>query len=203
MGKLYLVRHGEVLWNRERPAYCGVTDLELNGEGRRQAERIAARLAGVHLEAVYSSDLRRARDTAAAIAARHGLNPVADPAFREVDYGEWEGVSEEDVRHQWADRYRAWREDAAHVRIPGGETFSELRDRFVPAVIAVMERHADGNVALVAHKAANRVFLCDVLGLSPSAYRCIGQDNACLSILDYEGGRWRVELINDTCHLLA
>lgn len=203
MGKLYLVRHGEVLWNRERPAYCGVTDLELNEQGRRQAERIAARLAGLQLAAIYSSDLRRARQTAAAIAAPYGLHPVADPAFREVDYGDWEGVSEEDVRRQWAERYRAWREDAAHVRIPGGETFLELRDRFVPAVVAVMERHAAANVAIVAHKAANRVFLCEVLGLPPSAYRSIGQDNACLNVLDYEGGRWRVWLVNDTCHLLA
>ncbi|NLC57636.1 MAG: histidine phosphatase family protein [Armatimonadetes bacterium] len=201
MGKLYLIRHGEVLWNRERPAYCGVTDLELNPHGRQQARRLADRLAGVNLAAVYCSDLRRARETAAAIAAPHGLTPYPDPALREVHYGDWEGVAEEEVRQRWPEPYLAWREDAEHQRIPGGETFGELRDRFVPAVMRILARHPEESVAIVAHKAANRVFLCAVLGLSPSHYRRIGQDNAALNLLDYDHGRWRVDQLNDTCHL--
>ncbi|HHX38767.1 MAG TPA: histidine phosphatase family protein [Armatimonadetes bacterium] len=201
MTRIYLIRHGEVLWNREHPAYCGHTDLELNERGREQAGCVAQRLADAELSAVYCSDLRRARDTAAAIAARHGLEPVADPALREVNYGEWEGVSEEDVRAGWPDHYAAWKRDAEKVRIPGGESFGELRDRLVPALTAIAERHAGENVAVVAHKSSNRAFLCAVLGLSPSLYRRIGQENAAVNLITYEDGRWRIDLINDTCHL--
>lgn len=200
MGKLYLIRHGEVLWNREKPAYCGFTDLDLNEQGRAQAECLAERLAGVPLAAVYSSDLRRARDTAAAVARPHGIEPVADAGLREVNYGEWEGVSEEDVRAGWPQIYAAWKQDAENVQIPGGETFGELRERFVGAVTAILSRHPDDSVAIVAHKSSNRVFICTVLGLSPRDYRRIGQDNAALNILDFTGGGWRVDLVNDTCH---
>ena len=201
MGQIYLARHGEVLWNRERPAYCGHTDLDLNDHGREQAERLAERLAGVPLAAVYSSDLRRARDTAAAIAGRHGLVPIEEPALREINYGDWEGVAEEDVVGGWPDVYAAWKQDAEHVRIPGGETYGELRDRLVPTITAIATRHGDGDVVLVAHKSANRVFLCALLGMPASSYRRIGQDNAALNIVEHRAGRWRVDLVNDTCHL--
>jgi len=203
LGQLYLIGHGDVAWNSDRPAYCGATDLELTPQGREQAERLADRLAGVPLAAVHSSDLRRALDTAAAIAAAHGLTPVVEPALREVNYGEWEGLSEEEVCRLWPEVYEAWRQDAEHVRIPGGETFRELDERFVAAVTAIAQRHTGQAVAVVAHKSTNRVFLCWLLGLSSSRYRRFGQDNAAANILQYDGGRWRVDLINDTCHLGA
>ncbi|MBI3944376.1 MAG: histidine phosphatase family protein [Armatimonadetes bacterium] len=202
MAVIYLVRHGEVLWNREPPAYCGITDLELSPEGRRQAECLAARLAGAPLAALYCSDLRRARQTADAIAAPHALVPVADPALREVNYGDWEGLSEAQVRCRWPDLYAAWRQDAERVPIPGGESFAALRDRVVPAMTAIAARHPAESVAVVAHKSTNRVFLCELLGLSPSHYRRIGQENAAVNILNYDEGRWRIDLVNDACHLV-
>ncbi len=203
MGKIYLVRHGEVLWNRLKSAYCGFTDLELNEHGIEQAECVAERLADEPLAAVYSSDLSRARDTAAAVAARHGLAPATDPQLREVNYGEWEGVSEEEVARRWPEIYPAWKRGAERVRIPGGETFGELRERIVSALTRIAEQHEEETVAVVAHKSANRVFLCALLGMPASEYRRIGQDNAAINAVHYASGRWRVDLINDTCHLKA
>jgi broad specificity phosphatase PhoE len=201
LGKLYLLRHGEVAWNSKN-AYAGSTDLPLNDTGIRQAELAANYLKQKDISAIYSSDLTRAMQTAGSVAKVLGLdvNPLSE--LREVDYGFWEGLTEKEIGEKYPDILAPWRANVKGVRIPGGETFQELCDRAFPAFTRIAERNQEGNVVVVAHKSANRVLICAALGIDINLYRSIGQDNACINRIDLRGdGRFVIESINDTCHL--
>lgn len=200
LGRIFLIRHGEVAWNREN-AYIGATDLPINSEGKLQAVRLASRLEHEGISAIYSSSLMRARQTAEIIAERLGLVVRLISELREVDYGEWEGMPEAELLERYPDVYPEWRRNPADIRIPGGETFAELRDRAFPAFCRIAEVHSDENVAIVAHKSTNRVILCCLLGISMDRYRQIGQVNSALNIIERRrDGRLVVNTINEHCH---
>lgn len=201
MGKVFLIRHGEVEWNREN-TYIGATDLPLNSEGRLQADRLADRLECEQISAIYSSDLMRAWHTAEIIAERFGVAVRAVPDLREMNYGEWEGLSESEIRERYGEVHSKWRENPADVRIPGGDTLTELRDRAFPAFCRIVEAHPDGNVAVVAHKSTNRVILCCLLGIEINNYRRIGQGNSALNVIEgRKDGVFMIHSINECCHL--
>ena len=203
MGTIFLIRHGEVKWNREN-SYIGSTDLPLNANGTSQAGLVAEYLERRNVSAVYSSDLIRAHETAEIIAARLGLPVHAIPDLREVDYGEWEGLTESEVRERYPRIFRAWRRDPSGVRIPGGETFAELRDRAFPAFCRIAQAHPDENIAVVAHKSTNRVILCSILGVDINNYRRVGQGNSALNVIETrKDGRMVVQTINESGHLLV
>ena len=103
--RMLLVRHAETDWNRER-RFQGGRDVPLSATGREQAESAARLLAATPLAAVWSSPLARARDTAAIIAAPHGLEVQETAAFREMGFGEWEGLTHDEVRERFADAHR-------------------------------------------------------------------------------------------------
>jgi broad specificity phosphatase PhoE len=142
-----LLRHGLTDWNATRRAQ-GHADVELNDAGRRQADEAAERLAGMRLGAVYSSDLRRAVDTARPVADRHGLEVVVDPAWREIDQGEWEGLSGDEIASRWPE---LWGPARHHARRPGGEAPDEVAARALAALRRVVERHPGETVAVVTH----------------------------------------------------
>ncbi|MCX6374575.1 MAG: histidine phosphatase family protein [Armatimonadetes bacterium] len=202
MSRIYLIRHGEVAWNREN-SYIGATDLPLNDEGKSQAALLADRLAQHKIAAVYSSDLTRARQTAEIIAERLGLPAVAIPELREVNYGEWEGVSETKLPTSHPDIYDEWRLNPAEVRIPGGETFAELKERAFSAFCRIAESHPSEDVVIVGHKSVNRVILCCLMGIDINRYKQIAQGNAALNVIERRAdGRFVVESVNDAVHLL-
>lgn len=157
--RILIVRHGETDWNRTRRAQ-GQIDIPLNEEGRAQARRVSGELADRRLAAVYSSDLARAADTARVIANAHRLEVVLDPAFREMDQGEWEGLSNEEIKRrwpvQWNDRWRSAR--------PGGESPEEVLERMLNGIGGIADRHPGDVVALVGHGAAIRWVVAVALG---------------------------------------
>lgn len=201
VGKVFLVRHGEVEWNRKN-AYIGSTDLPLNTNGERQAQMLADHLSGEKITAVYSSDLSRSRRTAELVAERFGLQVQIMPKLREVDYGEWEGVGLSNIAGRYPDLYEAWQNDPSNQRIPGGETFAELRDRAFPAFNDIAQRHKDENAVVVAHKSTNRVILCCILGMDVNRYKSIAQGNAALNVIAVRSdGRLVVDSVNERCFL--
>lgn len=203
MSKVYLIRHGEVAWNSEN-AYVGATDLPLNEHGREQAERLADALKSKEISAVYSSDLSRARETAEIVAGRLGLEVHTDSALREVNYGEWEGLSENEIAARYPDVYAEWRENPMDIQIPGGESFGELVTRALPAFQRIVETHNDHQIAIVAHKSVNRVILCCLLGIDVNLYRRIYQGNSCYNAIRVtQDGGFVVDSINEQCHLLG
>jgi alpha-ribazole phosphatase len=159
MTLLYLVRHGQTDWNIEG-RYQGQTDLPLNAAGRAQAASLSQQLAGVAFTAAYSSDLRRARETAEILAAPAGLAVQLDRRLREINLGAWEGqlMAEIVSRYpaEWAERLR----DPLNARSPGGESVAEVARRTAEAAAAIVLAHPVGPVLVVSHGVALATLLC-------------------------------------------
>lgn len=201
MGRIYLIRHGETTSNRAA-TFVGSTDMPLNDEGFRQAGMIADYLADRPIEEVYSSGLTRARQTAQSVADRFGLPVIQVPELNELDYGEWEGISEEVPPVRCPQFYKEWRANPLEMRPPGGETFADLRDRAYPALIRIAEENCDREIVVVAHKSTNRMLLCCLTGRSINEYKQVPQENAAINVLDVsEDGCITVEQINQVSHL--
>ena len=139
----WLVRHGEMSWNHVR-RFQGARDAELSARGREQAARLAATLAGERFDAVYTSPLRRCRETAAACAGRLGLVPIAVDDLREVSLGDWEGLTVESVVERYGDHYWRWLAAPADHAPPGGEPMAARKTRVTAAVEAIQARHPAG-----------------------------------------------------------
>lgn len=197
---IILARHGETKWNLEG-RFQGQKDTELSPLGWEQARLLARALAGVHLDAVYASPLARARETAAQVAGEHRLPVELVPSLMEICHGEWEGRRYAEVAEEDGERLRLWRTRPELVSMPGGESLEDVARRACPAVQALAEKHAGQTILVVAHDAVNKMLLANALGLGPEAFWRIKQDNACLNVLEYAEGRFRVALLNSTVHL--
>ena len=201
MVRLILVRHGQVEWNRvER--FRGRADLELNETGLWQAQALAKRIReDFVVDAIYSSPLRRARQTAEAIARETNLPIRVLDGLNDLDYGDWTGLTPEEVAVRYPQLYDLWLTKPEQLPIPGGETFDDVRRRALAAVEEVVSRHEGQTVVLASHKAVCKILVCSLMGLSNGSFWRIEQDNAALNLIRYETGRYVIELLNDTCHL--
>ena len=201
MVTVILVRHGETEWNR-REIFRGRADVELNERGREQAKALGAALEGGNLDAVYSSPLSRAVETAEAIAQPHGVPVEIEDGFIDFDYGIWQGLLRDEVQQRYPRVYRDWTERPHTVKIEGGESLRMVRRRAMQALIRIVGRHQDGTVVIVAHRVVNKVVLCAVLELANSHFWRVRQDTCALSVFEWsDGGRFLIRLLNDTCHL--
>jgi broad specificity phosphatase PhoE len=165
---LLLARHGETDWNSEH-RWQGHADRPLNEVGREQARELADRLAGRKIAGVYSSDLARARETAAIVAARLGLPVRTDPGLREVDVGEWSGLSlaEAETRfpqgfHRWQNGLHGWQR---------GESYEAMGRRVVTAVLGIAAQHPGETVLVVSHGGSIRACRAEAAGLDYASTR--------------------------------
>ncbi|MGE5593856.1 MAG: histidine phosphatase family protein [Betaproteobacteria bacterium] len=201
MTRVFLVRHGETEWNTARK-YQGHRDVPLSPAGERQSERLALRLMEENLAAVYTSDLSRAVMTAHAIAKPHGLEVVQLRELREIDVGDWEGMSLDELQRARRADVEKWLEDTVNNPIPGGESYANLRDRVVPKVMELVRAHPDASICVVSHAGPVKMILCNALGITIDHRHRIDLANASLCAVEYSPGRDpRVVLVNDTCHL--
>jgi alpha-ribazole phosphatase len=148
------------------------------------------------LHAVYTSGLRRALETAQFLAAPSGLTPRVHPALRELDFGEWEGCSYDDIAAAEPALYREWMESPTTIRFPGGECFADLRARVLPALMEIRQRHAGSVVAIVAHAGVTRVVLAGALGMRDEEIFQLDQDYGALSVIDWFGETALVRVVN-------
>ena len=162
--RLFLVRHAETDWNRER-RYQGWTDTALSATGRLQAEAVGRALAGAGLAAVYASPLQRARITAEAIAAPHQLTVRLAPAFKEMGFGRWEGLSLDEARAVDPDFYGRWLETPHLVTPPGAESLAEIRARAIAGLDELRAEHDGRSVCVVTHAIVSRILILEALGL--------------------------------------
>lgn len=199
--RIYLIRHGATTLSTE-DRFSGGTDVDLSQEGRWQAARLAERLVGHNIAAVYCSPMRRALETAQIISKTCQLAPQPREGLREIHHGHWETMSRQDVEQQFPDEYAAWEEDPFTFAPQGGETGLMVMARSLPVIREIVVSHSDQTVVVVSHKATIRLILSSLLGIEARGYRDrMDQSPACLNILDFKDPvRVRLMLFNDVSH---
>ena len=200
MTTVFFIRHGQTEWNKAL-RYQGHSDIALTEEGLKQAELVAGRLAHEPFSAIYSSDLSRARITAERIAEKHGLPVTITPDFREVGFGDWEGLRYNQINDGWPDDMDKFFRQPGQVSIPGGETFHAVQERTNKALDKIRARHDGQCVAVVTHGGAIRTMLCSALGISLDLLWSFRQDNTAVNIVEYEAKYNILRLVNDANHL--
>ncbi len=202
MTRIVLVRHGQTAWNRD-VRFRGRADVELDEFGLKQAEVTGRYLsARWPVVAVYASPMLRAMQTAEAIARARRLDAHPFQGLLDIDFGEWQGLSLDEVAQRYPVLYQAWWEAPHTVHFPGGERLDDVRNRVVAGLDEVVARHPEQTVALVSHTVVNRVLLCAVLGLGNDHFWRLRQDTCAVNVFDAEDdGTFTIGLLNDTCHL--
>jgi broad specificity phosphatase PhoE len=185
---LLLARHGESDWNRSK-RWQGFADRPLTDLGRRQADELADRLDDTELDAVYSSDLQRARETAEAVARRKRLEVKTTSDLREVDVGSWSGLTRAEAEARFPDAYGRWLQGSEGWE--DGETYDQLGDRVIRGLRQIAADHEGGRVLVVAHGGTIRAIHAAALGVDVYTYRRIQrvEPNAALSAVCIENGR--------------
>lgn len=197
--RLYLIRHGETDWNAERRVQ-GHTDVELNAQGRKQAEALAGVLAQESLAAVYTSPLKRAFSTAVVVAAPHRLLVQAQGGLAELDQGELEGLQFEAMEQRYPAFLHRWRAGDTTLRLPGGESMEDLQGRAWAAVQEIFTFSPAETVVAVSHNLAILAILCQALGLPLSSFRRLRQSTGALSLLDMGPQGARLLRFNEVCY---
>ena len=189
MTRFVLVRHGETVWHAEN-RYTGSSDIELTDHGRAQAASLAEWAAGAGLDAVCTSPLARARDTAAPSAEATGLELRTDPRWRELDFGDGEGLVRSEMHERFPDALAAFRADPYLNPLPGGERPADAVERGLEVLHDVRASLPDGRVLVVGHGTLMRLLLCELLGLPKSEYRRTfpGVGNCALTELRFRDG---------------
>lgn len=197
-----LIRHGATVNNVCRPVKlqgCG-SDPPLSPEGLRQADETARCLATLTFAAVYSSPLLRARQTAEAIALPHGLDVQTIADLTEVDVGQWEGRTWEEVQREWPEAHAAYMNDPGSVPYLGGESFQQVQQRAEPALRQLLDAHVGQMIAVVTHNVVNRVLLAPLLGMPLKFARGIHLDNCGITVVRHCGVAKLITL-NSVLHL--
>jgi alpha-ribazole phosphatase len=197
---LYLVRHGETDWNLQR-RYQGQSDIPLNQTGIQQAHKIAGRLSKGEIHAIYSSDLSRARETAEQIAQPHKLKVTADARWRELSFGDWEGLAYPEIQTQAPDELTLWESDFTRYAPPHGETLTQLAGRVLSAFEELRALHAEQTILIVSHGGPLQVLLCHALGIDFQRHWQFPISKTALSVLSVYTEGAILELYNDTSHL--
>lgn len=177
MTEFVLVRHGQTDWNVAR-RYQGQLDIPLNAEGIRQAEVLADVIAAETFDAIYSSDLKRALQTAALVQRGRNIAVIPDARLREIGFGEWEGTCLDDIRTTYPQRFTQSAQDPTISLAPGGESVSAVAARTIAFANEISGIFPRGNVLVVTHGLALATLICHVEGIPlTEAYRVV-PDNA-------------------------
>lgn len=198
--RIVLVRHGETDWNREMRIQGGSSNTPLNEKGRQQADSLALRLKQDRIEAIYSSPLKRALETAEAVARYHQLEVVVEPSLREIEAGMLEGMTTAELGRRFS---QLLVQDGVSNKIPGGESLAGLQERSWDAIRRLSQQHADdGELVVVSHYFAILSIVCSVLMLPLVNITRLRLGTGSISVIELDGQAARLELFNDTGRLI-
>jgi probable phosphoglycerate mutase len=191
---LYLMRHGAIASAKEK-RFVGQIDPPLSSEGRRQSERQGRQLMDIAFSQVWSSDLKRAYETAAIVSRNRGLAIMSAPELREIDLGRWDGMAMLQIRKQFPELWQVRGEDIGRFRPPGAESFADLQQRAVPFIRHIAAQSA-GNTLIVTHAGVIRVLLCQVLQMPLSHLFRIHLDYGGVTLIQDVNGMSQVKAVN-------
>ncbi len=200
MVEIILARHGETDWNTGE-IFRGRADVGLNETGLRQAELLGDYLSGEKIDFIYSSPLKRAVQTAEAIAQPRAVDVNIVQNLIDFDYGEWQGLSHREVKEKYPELYQDWRDTPEQVRIPGGESLEEVRSRAISFVEDAVMRCGEGKIVFVSHRVVNKVLTCSLLGLGNAHFWNIRLDTGGITRFNCGDGRVVLTSHNDTSYL--
>jgi alpha-ribazole phosphatase len=193
--RLYLIRHGEI-----EPAaigkLIGQTDVTLSERGVEQARRLAEKLSSVRLDAVYSSDLRRACHTAEIIAEHNQASAQPSAAWREIDMGAWEGRTLSSLNDEAPEQVALLFDDPASFEYPDGESFADFTMRVKRALDQLLLAHSHGEIALIVHGGVCRAIIGGVLGMPMRNWLRLAQEYGCLNVITWYEFHPVLELLN-------
>lgn len=200
---IYLIRHGATASNEQTPPILqgSRVDSELSELGRLQAEATGRLLAGVRLDAVFSSPMARAVATAEAIARPHGLIVLKVDDLHEIDVGQWEGLDWGTISERTPVDYRRFMEDSGTHGYLGGESYQDVLNRILPRIEQLITDNEGQRMAVVAHKAVNRSLLAHVMGFGMRQAKDIPQDNCCVNVITARGSTLKLKTMNSVLHL--
>jgi phosphoserine phosphatase len=194
--QIVLVRHGATDWNLQGRCQ-GSTDLDLSEVGIRQAEQIAALLSAEEFHAIYSSHLRRARQTAERISQPHNLPVLIEEDVRELDHGELEGLTFNEIKANYADFLVRWRSEPAEICVPGGECLADVAERAWNGLNQIVQRHADAQrILIVSHNFPILGIVCRISGTHLNEYRTFHLDPCGVTRLAFNGSGWHLTEVN-------
>jgi broad specificity phosphatase PhoE len=195
-----MVRHGQSTWNQEHRIQ-GQLDPPLSLEGLRQADLLGERLAGRRFAGFYTSDLKRAFETAQAIASLVGVQPEAMPSLREIYLGEWEGLRTEEIAERFPEAWAAWLDEPDWDVVPGGEGAAHFEARVTACLADIFSRHEHGDALVVTHGGVIQVALQRVVGRPSRGLFPFKIQNTSISLLEKRNGRMVIGGVNDIAHL--
>lgn len=198
--RLVLVRHGRTAWHSES-RHVGQADVPLDDAGRTQAELVACRIAGMDIEAAFSSPLSRCLEIADLVGNRLGLPVITDDRLREMDMGAWSGESYSTVSETYGNVVERWMKDPGSLTPPGGETLAQVRERTMSWFEEAWARHTWQNVFVCSHSTPIRFLVSELMGLPAGRMFCLDIGLASITTMTYNGEHARLEVLNDTCHL--
>ncbi len=203
---ILLIRHGETAWNRERRMQ-GHIDIPLNEAGLRQARALGVALAAERPDAIWSSDLQRARDTAKAIANVHQMPVQYSEALRERCYGAFEGMTYQDIGKRYPIEMKQWQARDEHARFPAGdreaETLHEFHQRCMTAVTSIASTHHGQKLVIVAHGGVLDCLYRAATGMPLNVERHFSIVNAAINRLHWNGEQLSLRQWGDDAHLTA
>lgn len=202
--RIFLIRHGATVLTAE-DRFAGSTNVQLSDEGRGQVRRLAARLQGENVAAIYASPLDRTMETARILAEPHGIKVQTRDGLREISHGRWEQMTRKEVDEAFPEEAAAWEKDPYTFAPVGGESGLAVTARALPVLMDIVREHPASNVLVVSHKATIRLLLSSLLGFDPRRYRDnLDQNPAALNIVDFKDAvSARLTLFNDTSHYAA
>jgi broad specificity phosphatase PhoE len=201
--RIILTRHGEVE-GIDPPRFRGRMELTLTDLGQRQAQALAKTLAAqYHPTEICTSPMTRCRATGAVIATACGLSASVQPGIDDIDYGQWQWKSHDEVCKECPREFALWKEAPQWMRFPDGESLQAVALRTSDALRELLLSYANETIVMVAHDSVNRVILLQALDLPLSAYWHIEQGPCCINLLDVRvDGKVTVHIVNETTHLL-
>jgi len=197
---IYLIRHGAIkAGNNKR--FIGQIDLPLSEEGISQAKRLQQELSCVRLNHIFCSNLQRSLHTANIIAEKHSIKPEITTQIREINLGNWEGKTFDEIIRKYPDEFKQRGKDIANFRPPGGESFADCSKR----VMAEFERivqNTTGHILITGHAGINRTIICHIMGIPLEKIFSFSQDYGGLNLIIYGTFGYRIKKLNQTFRVI-
>jgi len=198
---IILIRHGETVGNREG-LFRGQKDFPLNENGILQAQCLSQELSTWKINAVYSSPLSRAKETARILAESHALTVIEEPGFINIKLGAWEGRRKVEIEKEFPELWKIWVTIQEQLRLDGGETLKQVQQRAYQALERITQKEAGKTIVVVSHRAVLKPLIARCLRIPEPYFWKIHLDTASYSILEHTPEReYMLTLLNQTRHL--